>query len=90
MARKERLEKMEMPAPESAKDEMLELDEMELEADFEDEEGMDEESPLADISDDELIEEMKLRGLELDSADEDMEAEEMDYQEEDMDLELEA
>ena len=77
--RKYNMNKLEMPNPPAENDEMLELDELELNDETEMDEDMDneDESPLAEFSDDELLEEVKMRGLDME-ANEDLEDEEMD------------
>jgi hypothetical protein len=68
MAKKEMLDKLEMPSRAAQEDPMLELgDEMAMDEEM----GAEmEESPLAALSDEELIAEMKKRGLKMDEAEE--------------------
>lgn len=67
MARKEQMSKVKMPAPQM-EDEMLQIDEAELEMEPMEEDEMEEMSPLADVSDEELIAEMEARGLSMEDA----------------------
>ena len=83
--KKDMLDKVKMPAREDEENPMLELED----ADLDMEEGMDEEpSLLADMSDEELLAEVRARGLKLDAEDEaaDMEEEDelalMDFEDE--------
>ena len=87
----EHLKNMEMPSRKGAEEPDLE----EMEMDFDDEMGMDEAasveegSPLADFSDDELMAEMEARGLmgDLEGGDDDEEEEEdPDFDDEDLDI----
>lgn len=73
MAAKDALDKVKMPARAAEEDMMLELEAEDMEMD----EELPESSPLADLSDDELLAEVKARGLKLDMEDE-MEAEELE------------
>lgn len=82
MARKEQMSKMKMP-PAKMEDEMLELDELEMDAelDMEDEAGMDEEMmDLTEASDEDLMAELEARGFMVEqpeSEDDEMEDEEL-------------
>ena len=90
-----KMKNMKMPAPKSAKDPMLEMDEMDLELelpgamaeeDSAEEMDMGEESPeeasaLADVSDEELQKELEARGFSNSKADAEMEMEESEEEE---------
>lgn len=92
-----KMKNMKMPAPKSAKDPMLEMDEMDLELelpgakveaeeDSAEEMDMGEESPeeassLADVSDEELQKELEARGFSISKADAEMEMEESEEEE---------
>jgi hypothetical protein len=90
-----KMKNMKMPAPKSAKDPMLEMDEMDMELNLPDamaeedsaeemdmgEESQEEASQLADVSDEELQKELEARGFSISKAEAEMDMEESEEEE---------
>lgn len=90
-----KMKNMKMPAPKSAKDPMLEMDEMDMEMNLPDamaeedsaeemdmgEESQEEASQLADVSDEELQKELEARGFSISKAEAEMDMEESEEEE---------